>query len=49
MYVAKKFIIKFALSLTAGVASTIRIGLVNTAWDKCSCGKTCEIQKQAFT
>lgn len=48
MYIAKKFIIKFAISLTAGVATTVGVRLTNTIFDKCTCNKTYEQTKQSF-
>ena len=36
MHIAMKIIIKFAISLTAGVASTVGVRLTNAIFDKCT-------------
>lgn len=42
MHVAKNILIKVAVSLVAGVASTIGVRLTNMIWDKSTCNKTYE-------
>lgn len=45
MYITKKIITKFVISLTAGVASTVGIRLTNVIFDKTVCNDAYKKQK----
>lgn len=49
MRIARKILIKSAISLAAAVASTVGVRLTNTIWDRCTCKKTRSKTEQVST